>query len=149
MHNPTPTVRQPRLSEDWQATLIGLLIVALIGSGIFGPGGQNVSVKAAAGASGVTSLRPLSGWQVSATLAGDKLVPESPATTAVAGESVILVCREGALMRGDGSLVPADTPRPPEDRAQLVLVNQCDGEVVVTYRTSALIPWPVFNLFSR
>jgi hypothetical protein len=38
---------------------------------------------------------------------------------------------------------------PPDGRAQVIVVNECDAAVSVTYQTSALVPWPVFNLFSR
>lgn len=139
----------PRLSEDWLATIIGLIIVVIIGSGLLGPGAQNVSVSAETGQTTSAALRPLSGWRVNATLDGEPASIEDAPTALADGQNILITCRDGELSTATAAAPPESVTPPPENRAQIVLVNECAAPVRVTYQTRALIPWPVFNLFSR
>lgn len=136
------------LSEDWLATLIGLAIVFIIGSGLLGPGAQNVSIRAEAGETGAAALRPLSGWRVSATLDGERTSEAEAPTALNAGETTVITCHDGALS-AQAATLPEGVEAAPAGRAQIIVVNECEGVVSLTYQTSALVPWPVFNLFSR
>ena len=146
----TPAQSTPvRLSEDWLATLIGLIIVFVVGSGLLGPGRQNVSLSAEAGQTASAALRPLGGWVVSASLDGERASAADAPTSFADGENVIFTCLDGQLSAQSEIALPAGSSAPPEGRAQVIIVNQCDAAVSITYQTNALIPWPVFNLFSR
>lgn len=138
-----------RLSEDWLATIIGLLIVLIIGSGLLGPGAQNVSVSAGAGETASAVLRPLSNWRVSATLDGESTGATTLPTALTDGQTVVITCDNGALTVESADTLPEGVNSPPEGRAQVVVVNQCDAAVSLTYRTNQTIPWPIFNLFNR
>jgi hypothetical protein len=146
----TPTAgKTNRLSEDWLATIIGLLIVLIVGSGLLGPGAQNVSINAPAGETASAAVRPLSGWKVSATI-GDAQTSAAGAPTAfTSGQNTVIACRDGALTTEPSAALPDGVNAPPDGRAQVVVLNECDAPVKVTYTTRAAIPWPLFNLFSR
>lgn len=133
------------LSEDWLATIIGLLLVAVIGLGALGPGAQNVTLSADPGATTSAAPRPLAGWSLSARLGGERVTLADAPAAFVAGQVVVITCRDGALSITPD--VPDGVPAPPEGRAQVLLVNACDAGVTLTFTTRALIPWPVFNWF--
>lgn len=136
----------PKLNEDWLATIIGLLIIAVIGLGLLGPGPQSVTVTTEAGAANSSPARAISGWSASATLAGERLTLENAPTTLENGRIYVFTCREGAI-------TVEVTDAPPESladgRALLTLVDECDGAVTLTYRTTAAIVWPVFGVLGR
>jgi|SRR5690606_3236754 len=136
-----------RLSEDWLATIIGLVIVLIIGSGLIGPGPQNVSVNAAAGETASAALHPLSNWSVSATLDGESVSAGSLPKALTEGQTAVITCRDGELSTED--TLPDGVGEVQAGQAQIVLANQCDAALSVNYRTSAAIPWPLFNLFNR
>jgi hypothetical protein len=133
------------LTEDWLATIVGLLLVAVIGLGALGPGAQSVALSADAGATTSAALRPLAGWSLSAKLGGNAVTLADAPTAFVAGQVVVITCRDGALSLSPD--VPDGVPAPPEGRAQVMLVNACDTGVTLTFTTRALIPWPMFNWF--
>lgn len=146
----TPARNTPvRLSEDWLATIIGLVIVFVVGSGLLGPGAQNVSIRAEAGETTSAALRPVSGWRVSATLNGERASIIDAPTDLANGQNVVVRCIDGELLAQSEITIPEGLSAPPEDRAQVIVVNECAATVSVTYQTNALIPWPLFNLFSR
>lgn len=147
---PTPTgLARWQPSEDWLATLIGLAIVFAIGAGLLGPGLQTVNLTAAAGETKSVQLLPLSGWRVTATLDGTSTPVENSITALTAGTTVVITCREGTFTAQLAGALPSGVETPAADRAQIVLVNECAAGSAVSYRTSAAIPWPVFNLFNR
>lgn len=129
------------LSEDWQATLIGLAIVALISLGLIGPGPQTVTLKAAAGAATESSAPAANGWKMSATLDGEKVDLTGAASALAAGSVYAFICRDGA--------VAVEMAAAAAGEPQLTLTNACAGEVVVTLTRSNAIPWPLFGLFAR
>ena len=141
--------RRFSLSEDWLATIIGLLLVLIIGIGLLGPGAQSHKLEAPAGESANAAyLLPLSGWKVSATLDGQKLTLPADAPTTLAPESVTaFVCADGQLTL-DPDLAATISARPPGGKATVLLVNNCEGKVVLTYSTSPIIRWPLFSLFA-
>jgi hypothetical protein len=147
---PSPTgLARWQPSEDWVATFIGLSIVLIIGVGLLGPGPQTVKLTAAAGKTTSAQLLPLSDWRVSATIGETSASVENSITALTAGSTVVITCREGILSAKAADVLPSGIEVPVADRAQIVLANQCAADVAVSYRTSAAIPWPVFNLFNR
>jgi hypothetical protein len=142
-------VARRQLSEDWLATFIGLAIVFVIGAGLLGPGPQTVNLTAAAGETTSTQLLPLSGWRVTATLGGTSASVEDSITALTAGSTVVITCREGTLTAQAAGALPSGVEVPAPAHAQIVLANECAADAAVSYRTSAVIPWPVFNLFNR
>ncbi|MFN8377769.1 MAG: hypothetical protein U0452_03785 [Anaerolineae bacterium] len=140
--------RRFSLSEDWLATIIGLVLVGVIGLGLLGPGAQKHELKAAAGESAPAAYAlPLAGWKISATVDGQKVsIPDAP-TTLEPGSVTAITCQEGQLTL-DPELAATISARPDGGKATLLLVNQCDVPVSVTYSTSPLIRWPLFSLFA-
>ncbi len=135
------TLSLSRLSEDWQATLIGLAIAAAIGLGLIGPGPQTLTLKAANGATVEMSAPAASGWKTSATLDGDR-VDVAGAVSALAASSVYtFACRDGA--------VTLETAAADDGQPRLTLANACAGEVVLTLKRDSAIPWPLFGWFAR
>jgi len=140
-----------KLSEDWLATIIGLVIVLVIGAGLLGPGPQNVSLKAEAGesASGAT-VPAISGWKISGTLNGEKAAIEN-APTALESTSVYLFQCDGDTLSLVGTL-PLGTETvetAPAGKARLEFDNQCSAAASLTFTTDAAIRWPIFNLLAR
>ncbi|MGQ9887603.1 MAG: hypothetical protein ACUVSX_03845 [Aggregatilineales bacterium] len=129
------------LSEDWQATLIGLAIVAAIGLGLIGPGPQTVTLKAGNGAAAEMSALAASGWKISATLDGDKIDVAGGVSALAVGSLYAFACRDGAVAL-EAAAVGDGQPR-------LTLINDCAGEVVVTLKRAGAIPWPLFGWFAR
>lgn len=137
------TLSLSTLSEDWQATLIGLAIVAVIGLGLIGPGPQTVTLKAAAGAAAEASAPAAGGWKTSATLDGAKVdVAGAVSSALAAGSLYAFTCQDGALALEAAAENGAGT-------AQIALANECAGEAVVTLKRDNAIPWPLFGLFAR
>lgn len=144
-----------RLPEDWLATIIGLVLVAVIGFGLLGLGAQKHELKAAAGADApAVYALPLSGWTAAFTVDGAKVTVEGapsslePESASGPARVVAFVCNGGEL-RLDPELAATVSARPPDDKATLMLLNHCDVPVTVSYSTSPIIRWPLFNLFSR
>jgi hypothetical protein len=151
----TSSPRRVSLSEDWLATLIGLALVAVIGFGLLGPGAQKHELKADAGESApAVYALPIGGWQAAFTVNGEKVTVEGAPTTLAPEDAnaparvVAFVCENGTL-RLDPDLAATISARPEGGKATLLLVNDCDAPVTVTYSTGPLIPWPLFNLFAR
>ena len=88
--------RRFRLSEDWLATIIGLVIVGVVGLGLLGPGAQKHELKAAAGEDANAYALPLAGWKISATVDGEKSDDCRCSNHAGAGK------RDGFHLRGWG-----------------------------------------------
>lgn len=129
------------LSEDWQATLVGLAIVAVIGLGLIGPGPQTVTLTAAPGAAAAEASAPAArGWQMSAALDGELIYMAGGAALA-AGGVYEFVCRDGAVTLA----VRADSGGQP----RLTLANECAGDVALTLKRESAIPWPLFGLLAR
>jgi hypothetical protein len=118
-----------KLSEDWQATILGLVIVAIIGLGLLGPGPQNVVIKAAAGETKSAEIKEGVSYQISATVDGEKAV--------LPPASYSIICQDNQLTAND------------QQAGQFMVINNCDREVVLTMKSNPAIPWPVFNIFSR
>ncbi|MBL8145344.1 MAG: hypothetical protein JNL34_03075 [Anaerolineae bacterium] len=150
----TPAPRRFSLSEDWLATLIGLLLVAVIGFGLLGPGAQSHKLTAAAGESANAYALPIGGWKAAFTVDGEK-VTVADAPTSLEPESadaparvVAFTCADGQLAL-DPDLAATISARPEGGKATLLLVNDCDVPVTVTYTTDPIVRWPLFNLFAR
>ncbi len=128
------------LSEDWQATLIGLALVAVIGLGLAGPGPQTVTLTAAPGAVAAGSAPAAGGWKTSATLDGQQVTVTGATAALAAGSQYQYVCRDGAVTVD----VAAGAGAP-----QLTLANDCAAEVTLTLARGSAIPWPLFGVFAR
>ncbi len=144
----TEKTRRFRLSEDWVATLIGLALVAIVGFGLLGPGAQKHELKADAGATANAYPLPISGWMVSAVVDGEKVsLPDAP--NALAAESVTAFTCDNGVLALDTELAAIISARPEDGKATLLLQNNCDAAVTVTYSTDPIIRWPLFNLLAR
>ena len=136
------------LSEDWLATLIGLLIVLIIGAGLLGPGARTIMINADAGETASASMPLLNGWSVSAAVDGEPASVSGALTAFDQGIQSVITCIDGQLaaeardLTGEGATMP-------DDYAELTIVNGCDVSVSVTYRINRAIPYPVFNIFNR
>jgi hypothetical protein len=147
----TGETRRFSLSEDWLATIIGLVIVFVIGAGLLGPGPQSVALKAQPGQTARAEAAAIGGWQVKATLAG-KNIPVENAPTALSADKqmYVLTCAAGNIQYASGDTLTIDgIPAVPSGRVWLILRNDCDTEAALTYSIDAAIRWPVFNLFAR
>jgi hypothetical protein len=128
-----------KLTEDWLATIVGLALVLIIGLGLLGPGGQTVALVAAPGATQAATLRPSSGWKVSATLNNAKIDVKDAPTSLEGGKSYVMTCQDGALsLKVEGA---------PPNQVQLFVINHCDSDVTLTYTMNPVIPWPIFKIF--
>ena len=143
----TATRARFKLTEDWLATIVGLVLVFVIGAGLLGPGAQNVSLGAAPGVTQAATARPLSGWKVSATLNNAKIAVTDAPTSLESGKTYVVTCEGDALSAQVADTLPNAVKAAPADRAQLVVVNHCDSDVALTYTISAVIPWPIFKIF--
>jgi hypothetical protein len=144
---PAASPRTFKLSEDWLATGIGLVIVLVIGAGLIGPGPQKVSVKAAPGETASAQAVAANGWEISATV-GDAATPiQSAITDLNDGDAILITCEDGALSAQIAGTLPDGTSRPDDDNAVILVTNSCDAPVSITYTRAAAIPWPIFNLF--
>jgi hypothetical protein len=133
--------RRLTLSEDWQATLVGLAIVAVIGLGLIGPGPQTVTLTAAPGAAAEAAAPAAAGWKTSAALGGDSVPVAGAVVTLMAGSVYEFACRDGA--------VALETRADDAGQPQLALTNDCAADAVVTLKRDNAIPWPVFGLLAR
>jgi hypothetical protein len=86
---------------------------------------------------------------VSATLGGEPTSASSLPTTLTDGQTAVITCRDDALTTESADALRGGVNPAPEGRAQVVVANQCDADVSVTYKTNPSIPWPIFNLFNR
>jgi hypothetical protein len=121
--------------------------VLVIGLGALGQGPQTVRVNAAPGE--IQSAQPLAldGWQVRAALDGQPVAVSGPATRLADGSTVVLTCREAALEAVATDAPPEGFDAPDAGYARVVIDNQCDAPVAVTYSKGAAIRWPIFRLF--
>jgi hypothetical protein len=141
MTQPQP-VRRFSLSEDWLATIIGLIIVAIVGLGLLGPGPQSVILNAKPGKSVEKTARPPDGWKVSATIGGEKATIADAPKQLLDGQQYPFTCNDGTISVQAGDLT---TSLP--SGAHLMLTNNCNADAVITYTTSAAIRWPLFGIF--
>ncbi len=144
---PEARSRTFKLSEDWLATGIGLAIVLLLGVGALGPGPQSVSVEAVPGETASVQALAAHGWTASATLGGTVVPIQGAITDLGDGDAILITCESGALRAQIAGTLPGDAQGPDGDHAVIVVSNTCDAPVTVTYKKSAAIPWPIFNLF--
>lgn len=133
-----------RLSEDWLATIIGLLIVAVIGFGLLGPGAQMVTLTAGPGETASAEALAIGGWRVSAQVGGEKAEVVGAWTALGDRAGYTYVCVDGTLM-AQVDAVEADATAP--GKASLRLENNCEAAVSLTLKTAPVLPWPVFGLF--
>lgn len=143
MTQPNPP-RRFSLSEDWLATIIGLIIVAVVASGLIGPGPQTVTLAAKPGETVEKTAKPSSGWKVSATISGEKTAVADAPKQLLDGQQYPFTCTNGTIAAEAGDLT-ASFP----SGAHLALTNNCDTEVIITYSTSAAVRWPLFGIFQR
>lgn len=141
---PSTPARRFVLSEDWLATIIGLLIVAVIGLGLLGPGPQTVTLKAQPGESAAKTAKPLDGWKASATVGGEKTTVTDAPKRLLDGQQYPFTCMNGTIAAEAGDPT-ASFP----SGAHLSLTNNCDAEAVLTYTTDYAIRWPALKLFNR
>jgi hypothetical protein len=133
-----------RLSEDWLATIAGLLIVAAIGFGLLGPGAQTVTMEAAPGEPAIAEVLASGGWRVSAQVGGEPADVTGAWTTLSDRARYTYVCADGTLI-AQVDAVEADAAAP--GKAALRLENNCEAAVSLTLKTAPVLPWPVFGLF--
>lgn len=131
-----------KLSEDWQATIIGLLLVVIIGLGLLGPGPHKVTMTATAGETVNTGIDALGGWSVSVKVNGETVDTSEFPDDINDNQIVVFACADGVVTAEsiEDSTVSMDT-------AQLTLINNCDAEVEVKYEIKATVQWPLFRVF--
>jgi hypothetical protein len=135
------------LSEDWVATFIGLAIVLVIGTGLLGPGLHSVKLTATPGKTVSTSAPALDGWAISVTLDGEEVTVQDAFTTLETDTNYDYTCRDGAITAEVLADIPILNPLP-EGQAEIFITNECAAAVIVSYKISSAIPWPVFGLFA-
>lgn len=134
--------RRFSLTEDWLATIIGLIIVAVVALGLIGPGPQSVTLTAKPGETIKKTARPLDGWKASAALGGEKVTVTDAPKQLLDGQQYPFTCADGTISAEAGDLT-ASFP----SGAHLVLTNNCDMDASITYSTSAAVRWPLFGIF--
>lgn len=138
-----------RLSEDWLATLVGLLIVFVVGFGLLGPGALEVRLTAQPGETVTAEGRALDGWSQRAALDGETIEinrPEGESLSRLSAQTTYsFICEGSVINAAPPSFDSASYPQQPPP--QLTLTNNCDAPVTLTYRRSNLIRWPLFGLF--
>jgi hypothetical protein len=132
-----------KLNEDWLATLIGLLIVAVIGLGVLGPGPQNVTVNALPGEVDSAQVSPSAGAQVSA------LLGEAAVLVQDGGEGLLFLCEAGTIRVITAAEQASRRADVPPDQGNFALINNCDQPAQITFKTSAALRWPLLNVFNR
>lgn len=138
--------RLKQLPEDWIATGIGLLIVLIIGTGLLGPGAQSATLKAQAGESAQAALLALDGWQIGSEGAA---APSNPVSALVAGAAYQYQCADGQIMAQQLDALPDGINPPDAGKALVLLSNQCEQAITLTYRRDAALRWPLFGLLGR
>lgn len=141
MTQPQPA-RHFSLSEDWLATIIGLVIVAIVGLGLLGPGPQSVTLTAKPGETVEKTAKPLGGWKTSATIGGEKVTVTDALKQLLDSQQYPFTCADGTIKAEAGDLT-ASYP----SGAHLVLTNNCDADTSITLTTSAAVRWPLFGIF--
>ena len=141
MTQPTPA-RRFTLSEDWLATIIGLVIVAVVALGLLGPGPQTTTLAAKPGESVGKTARALDGWKASATIGGEKAAVTDAPKRLYDGQAYPFTCINGTIAADAG-----DPTASYPSGAHLTLTNNCDADAVLTYSTGTAIKWPLFGLF--
>lgn len=141
MTQPQPA-RRFSLSEDWLATIIGLIIVAIVGLGLLGPGPQSVTLTAKPGETIEKTAKPRDGWKTSATIGGEKVTVADAPKQLFDGQPYPFTCADGTISAEAGDLT-ASFP----SGAHLSLTNNCDADASITYTTSAAVRWPLFGIF--
>ncbi|MBX3062620.1 MAG: hypothetical protein U0528_11540 [Anaerolineae bacterium] len=137
------------LSEDWLATIIGLVIALIIGLGVLGPGQQTVTLDAAANTTASKSTLAISGWSVSATLAGKTSSISAAPKVLQAGATYVITCENATLSAAQATdqALPEGVSAAASNRAQIAVVNKCPDAVRVTYTSGAAVPYPLFRIF--
>ncbi|MBI5928912.1 MAG: hypothetical protein HY862_06365 [Chloroflexi bacterium] len=136
-----------KLSEDWLATIIGLVIVLIVGVGALGPGPQTAKLTAAAGESTSVEVLARDGWELTTTIGGEKVKVQSPFTDLKSGTIYTYECRDGEITPLTEQLDTAT--REDSSKALISLQNNCEAKVVLTYQTKFAIRWPIFGLFTK
>jgi hypothetical protein len=152
LHVMTNNTAPPRvrfnLSEDWVSTLIGLVVVLVIGSGLIGPGPQSEKVSADVGKTIQENVKAVDGWSLSAKQGDVSLPIHNPVTDLDGGQRVMYICADGVLEVSESvDLPPDEFPGPDDDHAQVILMNYCAETVTLTLKTDYVIRWPAFGLF--
>lgn len=137
------------LSEDWLATIIGLIIALVIGLGVLGPGQQTVTLNAEANTTAAKSTLAISGWTVTATLAGKTASVNAAPKVLQAGATYVISCENDTLtaVRVEDQTLPEGVNVAASNLAQLAVVNKCPDAVRVTYTSGAAVPYPLFRIF--
>jgi hypothetical protein len=140
-----------KLSEDWLATIIGLVIVAVIGLGLFGPGPLEFTLSAEPGEQTQTEGEAANGWSVSAALNGERTSiqqPEGEDFARLGAQTTYRFhCVEGIISADPPAFDSASYEVQPPP--MVVLDNACDVPVTLSYRRPYAIRWPLFDLFAR
>ncbi len=137
------------ISEDWLATIAGLVIVVILGLLITGPAPQNVVLTAPIGEMVTVTALPQNGWSVSAKLDGQNTAIQGATTDLAGGQVYVYRCENDQITLQEQAELPAGVEAPDAAHARLVLINGCTRQAVLTYKTGNIIPWPVFRLFGR
>lgn len=134
-----------KLSQDWMATIIGLVLVAIIGAGLVGPGPHRLTITAEPGETVSAEADTLDGWTVNVeTGTGDD------ARTVLDGVSLDMDDATDLTYICDGGELASTTPDATAsgDGVTLVTVaNNCDQPVTVRLSIDAFIVWPLFGVF--
>jgi hypothetical protein len=136
-----------KLSEDWLATITGLIIALVIGLGLFGPGAQSVALTAKAGTNASRGINPLGGWSVTATVDGKRVSVTGAPNRLEAGKTYVFTCKDGAILGALAETLPEGSAIPPANQAGIFLVNSCSADATLTYTMNAVVPYPLFRLF--
>ncbi|CAG0983864.1 hypothetical protein ANRL2_02649 [Anaerolineae bacterium] len=136
-----------KLSEDWLATIVGLIIVLIVGVGVLGPGPQTAKLTTAAGESMGMEVLARDDWKITATVGGEKFKITAPYTNLESGKTYAYECRDGQILPLAEAVDTAT--REDADKAYISLLNNCDAKVVMTYQTDLAIRWPIFGLFTE
>ncbi len=138
----------PKLSEDWLATLIGLVIVAVIGLGLLGPGPQSVTLEAAPGEQVSRPVLMSNDWKAQAKLDG-VTIPIDDRLSVSSGLTAGYRCENETLMLDLPEADSLGSVIVMREGMSLTLDNQCAGKLTVTLTIDPAIRWPLFNWFGR
>lgn len=142
----TPVTPRFKLSQDWLATILGLALVALIGSGLLGPGPHRLTITAEPGETVTDDAATVDGWRVSATIGTDdnaRTVLENLPVTLDDATDLTYTC-DG----GDGlTVTTTDAADSGDGVSAVTLANNCDQPVTVRLSIDAFFIWPLFGIF--